>query len=73
MRIVRVTAAWVLVLWMGAGCGSPKPGPCPPLKPYTQAENEKLAEELESLPDEAVTIDIIADYMALRDQLRACQ
>ena len=63
----------VAILFLNVGCSSPNPGPCPPLKVYTQAENEQLAAELESLPPGAFTIGVIADYVALRDQVRACQ
>jgi hypothetical protein len=63
----------IAILFLNVGCTGPNPGPCPPLKSYTRAENERLAAELEMLPDNAGTIGIIADYMALRDQVRACQ
>jgi hypothetical protein len=55
------------------GCTTIDAGPCPPLKDYTPEQNERLAQELETLPGDAITIDVIADYMTLRDQVRACQ
>jgi hypothetical protein len=73
VKVVRLPSAWVLALCVAAGCSGPTPGPCPPLRLYTQAENERLAAELERLPDDAITVDVVADYMALRDQLKACQ
>ena len=63
----------VAILLLNVGCTGPNPGPCPPLKMYTEAENEQLGRELEMLPDNAITIDVIGDYIALRDQVRACQ
>lgn len=64
----------VLFALLLAGCATgPDVSVCPSLREYTQAENQKLHDELEKLPPGAFTIDVIADYMTLRDQVRACQ
>lgn len=74
MKALLVIGAFGLVLWLLCGCATDvNPGPCPPLKGYTPEQNQKLADEIDALPGDAITIDIIADYMTLRDQVRACQ
>ena len=73
MRLILILCAIVLTIWAIAGCSTVNPGPCPPLKTYTAEENARLADELDKLPPGAFTIDVIADYMVLRDQVRACQ
>jgi hypothetical protein len=51
----------------------PPAGFCPPLAAYDAAFQARLAGELEGLaPTSAIRI-AIADYGALRDQLRACR
>jgi hypothetical protein len=77
----RIAPAWkataVLITLFAvvalAGCSTIDAGACPPLKEYTPEQNERLAQELETLPGDAITLDVIADYMLLRDQVRACQ
>lgn len=66
-------SAWLLLPILLAGCSTIDASPCPPLKTYTPEQNEQLAQELDTLPGDAITIDVIADYMLLRDQVRACQ
>lgn len=69
-----VLAVILLTLWMLAGCANTRPpSVCPPVKTYTKEQNEQLARELEALPPGAFTVDVIADYILLRDQVRACQ
>ena len=47
---------------------------CPPLKQYSQDFNNKLADEVESLPSSSINItEALSDYVALRDEIRACQ
>ncbi len=73
MRLILILSAIALAVWAIAGCSAVNPGPCPPLKAYTAEENNRLADELDALPEGSITIDVIADYMVLRDQVRACQ
>lgn len=46
---------------------------CPPIVEYDKAFNERLADELEALPEGSATIQAIEDYVRLRDQIRACK
>lgn len=47
---------------------------CLPLKSYSNEFNEQLAKEIEKLPNDSKRIEqAISDYVALRDQIRACE
>jgi hypothetical protein len=46
---------------------------CPPIKEYSVEFGLDLADELESLPEgKSNIVTVIADYVALRDVIRAC-
>jgi hypothetical protein len=40
---------------------------------YSQAEQAQAADEVAALPEDSVLIDWLADYSALRDQVRVCR
>lgn len=47
---------------------------CPLLKVYTKEHNQKLSDELQSMANKYPrTVTTISDYIALRDQIRACE
>ncbi len=73
MRVILILAACALVLWVVTGCATPNPGPCPPIRQYDEAFNQRLAGELEQLPPDAATIQAIEELIVLRDQLKQCQ
>ena len=58
---------------LSSGCGATVSSPCPPLVNYTEDFSRKLAKEIEAMLPGMVTPDVIADYMTLRDQVRACR
>lgn len=63
------------MLWL-TGCamaGSDARAPCPPVVEYTSAEQARAADEVEALPQGAVIVRMLADYVVLRDQARACR
>lgn len=68
-----------LALLMLAACATtPAPTPiaqtqCLPLTPYTQAEQQAAAKELQALPKGSVLSRFITDYGAMRSADRACQ
>jgi len=64
----------IALLWL-AGCGPAiSEGPiCPPVVPYTAEAQARAADEMAALPPGAVLPEMLADYAALRDQLRACR
>jgi hypothetical protein len=48
----------------------------PNIVKYNQDFNNKLADEIESLPDtngNLAIVDALSDYASLRDKIRACQ
>lgn len=49
------------------------PPPCPTLHHYTRAQMREAAKELQRLPDWAVLRTMMAEYKALRDQVRECK
>lgn len=62
------------MLWL-SGCamgGSDAKAPCPPVVDYTPADQVRVADEVEALPDGAVIVRMLSDYAVLRDQARAC-
>lgn len=52
---------------------SDPPALCPPVVPYTRAEQAQVAVELAALPDGSLIADWLADYVVMRDQARACR
>ena len=46
---------------------------CPSIKQYDESFNQKLADELDSLPPEYTAIDeTVKGYIYLRDRIRRC-
>ncbi len=51
---------------------SDPPALCPPVVPYSRAEQAQVAGELAALPVGSLIADWLADYAVMRDQARAC-
>jgi hypothetical protein len=70
-------AALVIVTSLLSACATvssePFAGGCPPVVEYSQAEQAQAADEVAALPEDSVVIDWLADYSALRDQVRLCR
>lgn len=47
--------------------------PCPPVVPYSAADQARAASEVEALPENATVVRMLSDYAMLRDQARACR
>jgi hypothetical protein len=65
----------IVMLWL-TGCataGSDARTPCPPVVDYTAADQARAAEEVDSLPEGTVIVQMLSDYAVLRDQARACR
>ena len=46
---------------------------CPSIKSYSEAFNNRLADEIEDLPADSHAIgEAISNYIVLRDKIRAC-
>ena len=63
------------MLWLSACAtgGSDARAPCPPVVEYTAADQAQAANEVEALPEGALIVRMLIDYVVLRDQARACQ
>ena len=48
------------------------PSACPPVVDYSRAEQARVAEEVDALPEGTLIVSWLADYAVLRDQARAC-
>ena len=53
--------------------GSETSAPCPPVVEYTATDQARAAEEVVILPEGAVVVRMLSDYVVLRDQARACR
>lgn len=63
------------MLWL-SGCatdGSNAGVSCPPVVPYSAADQARAAAEVAALPEGAVVVRMLSDYAVLRDQTRACR
>ena len=47
-------------------------GVCPLVIEYSRAEQTLIAEEVVALPEDAQIVGWLADYAALREQVKAC-
>jgi hypothetical protein len=45
---------------------------CPSIESYSQEFNQKIADEVQSLPAGSATEAALIDYIRLRDRIRAC-
>jgi uncharacterized lipoprotein YmbA len=57
-----------------AGCATPGAVvvTCLPLRAYTPAEQDALADALAAVPSNSPLVGAMADYLAMRDADRAC-
>jgi len=53
--------------------GSDARAPCPPVVEYSAADQARVADEVEALPDGAVIVRMLSDYAVMRDQARLCR
>lgn len=68
-------APLIVMLWL-SGCatgGYDRRTPCPPVIVYSPVEQARAADEVDALPEGAVIIRMLSDYVVLRDQAQACQ
>ena len=73
-RAVRHPALALALLSGCATAGSNvSPVACPELVAYSPAFQDRLADEVATLPAGAALITAMVDYGALRDQVRACR
>jgi hypothetical protein len=46
---------------------------CPPVVDYSREERQRMAKEVEALPEDSILVDWLADYAVLRTQLDDCR
>lgn len=65
-----------LVLTLLSACGTASSNPacvCPPIKEYSREFQRKLAAEVDVAPERAAFMEVLKDYVLLRDLIRACK
>ena len=45
---------------------------CPPVVEYSREEQQRVAEEVEGLPEGSAIVEWLADYTVLRAEVREC-
>lgn len=68
MKLIVIAAATIAL----AACHAIPNGACPVLIKYDAEFNEHLANEVANLPADSAALRAVRDYIALRDQVRAC-
>lgn len=63
----------MLSLTACATAGSEAQAPCPPVVPYSAADQAHAATKVEALPENATVVRMLSDYAVMRDQARACR
>jgi hypothetical protein len=75
MKLISASLLGVILL---SGCGKTVFEPrlevfCPSVTGYSKQFNEKLADEVQSLPAGTATETALIDYIELRDRIRRCE
>lgn len=71
-RLSAVIVAYGMFLSLSA-CSHVPVATCPAIVPYSLEQQTQVADELETLPPDAMTRRFMTDYGVLRARLRACQ
>lgn len=73
---MRLGVLLILLLFPLVACTTPATQLevyCPSISAYSPEFNDRLADELESLPDDASVVTALSDYQHLRDIIRQCE
>jgi len=63
----------LLALILLTGCASSSvSNACPPLRPWTNDQQDTMAAEIDMLPPGSLLIPAMEDYAKLRAEIRAC-
>jgi hypothetical protein len=66
----------VIVMSLSSACATVSSewvvGVCPPVVEYSQAEQTLAADEIATLPQNAVLLGWLSDYSVMRDQAQSC-
>ena len=69
---VLVIATSLLTGCTTAGFDNGGVAACPPVVEYSREFQARAAEELATLPDGSAIVEMMGDYVVMRDQVRAC-
>lgn len=69
----KIPPCLAILLLLLTGCASTSSNACPPVPPYTDAEQDQAANELQALPPSDVMLPrMMGDYGVMRAQARDC-
>ena len=71
LAVLVIGASW-LTGCATAGFETGGVAACPPVVEYSRAEQQRAADEIDTLPEGAVIVGWLSDYAVLRDQVHAC-
>lgn len=74
--IVLMVAIAAIIGFALSGCAAPTNSvivKCLPLKAWSNADQDQLQKEYDALPANAQMREAFKDYMAMRDETRACE
>lgn len=71
-RLLLIGLAIVTTCLSGCATVRSKPLPCVPVVEYDQAFLDRASGELNLLPEGSAIENMLADYVVMRDQARAC-
>ena len=63
----------LFILWCDPATVTPPITVCPPVPPWNQAYQSRLADEIERLPKGSALGEAIREHIRLREQLRRCK
>nr|WP_272859592.1 hypothetical protein [Paracoccus stylophorae] len=70
--VTALVVATSLLTACATGGSDPGGAVCPPVVAYDQVVRERAAAELEALSEGAALVGMMADYVVMRAQARAC-
>lgn len=73
IRSIRALSAVSVSYLILSACSSVPVATCPAIVPYSLEQQTQVADELETLPPDAMTRRFVTDYGVLRAKLRTCQ
>jgi hypothetical protein len=72
LAVLVIGASW-LTGCATAGFEADGVAACPPVVEYSREFQARAAEELAMLPDGSTVVQMMADYVVMRDQARVCR
>jgi len=70
--MLRLTLVLIATAFLNA-CATVVSDTCPTLFDYSEAEQARVADELDALPEGSVIARLVGDYGVVRNEIRACR